>query len=131
MSQENVEIVRRGIEAFNRRDIASIRADAHPQIEWIEDSRYPGAQTFHGPDGVEESVRRWWEAWDIELDPEDFLDLGERVVVSGHGRYRGHESDVTLTAEFAGVYEVRENKVVRVEVLESRRAALEAVGLSE
>ena len=49
MSQENVEIVRRGIESFNRRDMAAIRADAHPQIEWVEDPRYPGAQTFHGP----------------------------------------------------------------------------------
>jgi ketosteroid isomerase-like protein len=123
--------VRRGIEAFNRRDMAAIRADAHPQIEWIEDRRYPGAQTFYGPDGVEESVRKWWEAWEIELDPEEFIDLSDRVVVVGHGRYHGHGSDVTLTAEFAGVYEVRGGKIVRTEILESRHAALEAVGLAE
>ena len=131
MSRENVEIVLRGIEAFNRRDMAAIRADAHPQVEWVEDPRYPGAQTFHGPDGVERSVRKWWDAWMIELEPEDFIDLGDRVVVTGHGRYRGHGSDVTLTAEFASVYEIRENKVVRAEVLESRQAALEAAGLLE
>ena len=131
MSEENVEIVRRGIEAFNRRDMAAIRADAHPQVEWVEDPRYPGAQTFQGPDGVEQSVRKWWDAWMIELEPEDFIDLGDRVVVTGHGHYRGHGSDVTLTAEFAGVYEIRENKIVRAEVVESRQAALEAVRLRE
>jgi uncharacterized protein len=131
MSQENVEIVRRGIEAFNRRDVAAIRSNVHPQVKWIEDPRYPGAQTFHGPDGVEQSVRQWWEAWEIELEPEDFLDLGDRVVVTGHGHYRGHGSDVTLTAEFASVYEVRDGRIARVDVLESRQAALEAVGLRE
>ena len=51
--------------------------------------------------------------------------------MTGHGHYRGHGSDVVLTAEFATVYEIRENKVVRAEVLESRQAALEAVGLRE
>ena len=131
MSRENVEVVRRGIEAFNRRDMAAIRADAHPQIEWVEDPRYPGAQTFHGPDGVEQSVRKWWDAWMIELEPEDFIDLGDRIVVTGHGHYRGHGSDVVLTAEFATVYEIRDHKVVRAEVLDSRQAALEAAGLRE
>ena len=126
-----MEIVRRGIEAFNRRDMAAIRADAHPQIEWVKDPRYPGAQTFHGPEGVEQSVRKWWEAWEIDLESEDFIDLGDRVVVSGHGHYRGHGSDVTLTAEFATVCEVRDGKVIRAEVLESRRAALEVPGLRE
>ena len=111
--------------------MAAIRADAHPQVEWVEDPRYPGAQTFHGPDGVEQSVRKWWDAWMIELETEDFIDLGDRIVVTGHGHYRGHGSDVDLTAEFATVYEIRENKVVRAEVMGSRQAALEAVGLRE
>lgn len=131
MSRENVEIVRRGVEAFNRRDMAAIRAVTHPQVERIEDPRYPGAQTFHGPDGVEQSVRKWWDAWDIELDPEDFIELGDQVVVTGHGHWRGQGSDMTLTAEFASVYEVRDDKIARAEVFGSRQAALQAVGLRD
>ena len=131
MSQESMELVRSGIEAFNRRDVDAILAVTDPDVEWIEDARYPGAETFHGPAGVERSVRKWWDAWEIEVDPEEFIDLGHHIVVVGHTHARGHGSDVTLTAEFGTVYEVRNDRIVRAEVLGSREEALEAVGLRE
>lgn len=129
MSQENVEVVRRAIEAFNRREIALDWFD--PEVEWIEDPRYPGAETFHGPAGVERSVRQWWDAWEIELDPQEFIDVGDQVVVLGHGHYRGGGSEVPLTAEFASVYDFRDGKIVRAEVFPTRGEALEAVGQRE
>ena len=129
MSRENVEMARRAIEGVNRREL---RLDwAHPDIEWIEDPRYPGAETFRGPEGVERSLRKWWDAWDIEADPEEFIDLGEQVVVVGHNRFRGHGSDLTLAAEFATVFEFRDGKVARARVLGTRQEAFEAVGLRE
>jgi len=130
MSRENVEVVREVLEAFNRREI---RLDLlHPEVEWIEDYRYPGAETFHGPAGAEQSVRKWWDAWEIELDPQEFIDVGNRVVVLGQSHFRGGGSEVALTAEFASVYDLRrDGKIIRVEVLPTRTEALEAVGLRE
>src|SRR5215210_213755 len=98
MSQENVEIVRRGVDSFNRRDIGAILADVHEDAEWVEDQRYPGAETCRGPSGVERSIRKWWDAWGeitMNLD-ETPLDLGHRVVLAGRVRARGHDSDVTV-----------------------------------
>jgi ketosteroid isomerase-like protein len=132
MSEENVEIVRRGAESFNRRDIAAILSDLDEDAEWVEDQRYPGAETFRGPSGVERSIRKWWDAWaEIAMEIEETIDLGDRVVLAGRVRARGHDSDVAVDAPFGGVYEFRAGKVVRVRVLGSRDEALEAVELSE
>jgi ketosteroid isomerase-like protein len=132
MSQENVQVVRRGIDGFNRRDIAAILRDFDPDAEWVEDQRYPGAETFRGPAGVERSIRKWWDAWgEIAMEVDETVDLGDLVVLAGRVRARGHNSDVTVEAPFGGVYEFREGKVVRVQVLGSRDEALEAVGLRE
>jgi hypothetical protein len=47
MAEENVEIVRRVVEAFNRREVPLELLD--PEVEWIEDPRYPDAQTYRAP----------------------------------------------------------------------------------
>jgi ketosteroid isomerase-like protein len=132
MSQENVEIVRRGVASFNRRDIGAILSDFDRDAEWVEDQRYPGAETFRGPSGVERSIRKWWDAWgEITMDLDETRDLADRVVLAGRVQARGHDSDVTVEAPFGGVYEFRAGKVVRVQILGSLHEALEAVGLSE
>ena len=52
MSQENVEKVRAGYEAFSRRDLDAALAHIHPEIEWQQSSAFPDARTFHGHEGV-------------------------------------------------------------------------------
>src|SRR5215207_5321850 len=124
MSEENVELVRRAVEAFNRREL--VFEDFDPEIEWVEDPRYPGAETFQGRSGVERSVQKWWDAWgEITIRLEEVIDFGDRVVIAGHTEARGHGSDVRVTAEVGGVYEFRDGKIVRVHALGSRAEALE------
>jgi ketosteroid isomerase-like protein len=54
MSQKNVEIVRRSIEAWNRRDLTAWTASLHPdaEIDWSR-SRAPFKGVYRGPDGIE------------------------------------------------------------------------------
>jgi ketosteroid isomerase-like protein len=132
MSRENEEIVRRGAVAFNRRDVPAILSDMDADVEWVEDQRYPGAETFHGLSGVERSIRKWWDAFgELRMEIEETIDLGDTVVLAGRVHARGHDSDATVDAPFGGVYDFRSGKVVRVRILGSRAEALEAVGLSE
>jgi ketosteroid isomerase-like protein len=129
MSQENVEIVRRAAEWFNDRDLAALLGLFDEDAEWIEDQRYPGAETFRGPAGVERSIRKWWDAWgELAMLVDETIDLGDRVVVAGRVEARGHDSDVAVEAPFGGVYEFRDGKVIRVRVLGSSEEALEAAG---
>jgi ketosteroid isomerase-like protein len=128
MSQENVEVVWRATEAFNRREL--LLDDLDPEVEWVEDQRFPGAESFHGPAGVERSVKKWWDAWsEITMELTEVIDLGDRVVIAGRSHARGHGSDVSVTAQFGGIYEFRGGKVVRVQIFGGRAEALEAAGL--
>ena len=123
-------MVRQMTEAFNARKL--LLGNLDPEVEWIEDQRYPGAGTFHGPGGVEQSIKKWWDAWaDITMEIEEVIDKDERVVVAGRSRARGNGSDVAITAEFGAVYDFRDGRIVRVQVLAGREEALEAAGLSE
>jgi ketosteroid isomerase-like protein len=130
MSRENVELAQRAIEAFNSREMWLDWLD--PEVEWVEDQRYPGAQTFRGPSGVQRSIEKWWDAWsEITMQVEEVIDLGDHVVMAGKTIARGHDSEVVLTGSFGGVYEFRAGKAVRVQVLGGRDEALQAVGLAE
>jgi ketosteroid isomerase-like protein len=129
MSQENVEIVRRAVQAFNRHEIEL--EFFHPEVEWIENPRFPGAKTYRGRDGVKRSVEDWWDTWALVMRVEEIVDAGDRVAFWGVTKARGHNSDVTVSGPFGGVWEFRDGMAVRVHVLGGREEALEAVGLSE
>jgi ketosteroid isomerase-like protein len=130
VSQENVDTVRRAVEAFNRRELLlEIYA---PEAEWIEDPRYPGAETFRGREGIRRSVEKWWETWSaVTLRVEEFIDAGDRVVMWGALEARARDPEVTIGGQFGGVWELRDGLIVRVRVLGGREEALEAAGLTE
>jgi hypothetical protein len=55
LSQENVDTFRRGAEAYNRRDVEALIADADPGIEWYPAilGKLSGKDTVHrGHDGL-------------------------------------------------------------------------------
>jgi ketosteroid isomerase-like protein len=91
MSKENVEVVRRAIEAFNEGDLDSALRDAAPdvQVDWSR-SRGVEAGVYSGLD----EVRRFWtsfiETFDqITITPEDFIECGDDVVIPNLGRAVG------------------------------------------
>src|SRR5690348_8253683 len=116
MSQENVEVVRGVVEAFNRREVPLDLL--HPEVEWIEDPRYPDSQTYRGPEGVERSIRKWWETWASQTMLVDrIVDADDLVAFWGVVEARGTDSEVTVSAPFGGVWEFRDGLIVRVRVL--------------
>src|SRR5689334_15531847 len=99
MSQENVEIIQHAVDALNRR---AMRLDYFdPEVEWIEDPRYPDAQTYRGPEGVERSIRKWWETWASQTMRVDGMeDADDLVVFWGVVEARGSDSEVSVSAPF-------------------------------
>jgi uncharacterized protein len=115
MSQQDVETIRSGYDAFNRKDIPAVLALYDPQIEWIEagGGRAPSG-TFRGPQSVATEVFATvpQNFDDFRAEPEQFIDAGEHVVVVG--RFRGKaRSGATLDAPFVHVHQVRNGKTVR------------------
>jgi ketosteroid isomerase-like protein len=137
MSQENVDIVRRGIEAANRRpepDVSAMSKLFHPEHEFISvvDSRLEGG-VHHGLRGYREWRQGIEEAVESRSTLEQVIEIDdERVLAITPTRHAGRSSGVVLGEErMACVVTVREGKIIRTEVYSSPEEALKAVGLEE
>ena len=133
MSQENVEVARRSISDFNRRDIAAFLEPIDPNVEWIPLGAALEGRVYRGHEGV----RQWFEDlaadWEVfEISVEEIRDLGNRVLSLGHWRAKGRGSGVPLEDQpSAWLSEFKDGKCVRFQTYSDRAEALEAVGLSE
>ena len=133
MSQENVELVRRAFEAFNRRDIDSYLALCDADIEYF--SRVVGLEggsPYRGHDGI----RSWWErllavSSDFRAEIEEVRDLGDVTVTRQRAFGHGRGSDVPMEQTQWNVTEWRDGKAVWGRVFLSETEALEAAGLRE
>jgi ketosteroid isomerase-like protein len=124
MSQENVEIVRR----FVNSDLDEGWADADPDIVWnpLEEPE------VHGPDAARASLARWASTWDeYEVIFEEFIDVGDRVLVAIRMRGRGRETGIDVEGRPYDVYTLRGGLIVRMDEYAERSEALAAVGLQE
>jgi uncharacterized protein len=132
MSQENVEVVRRSFTAFTRRDTALFLELLDPDVVWIPLMASLEGRVYRGLDGVQQWLEGVLTDWEFfEAYPEDFRDLGDRVLVIGHWRARGRASGVELERAATWLYDVRGGKIVREQTYTDRAEAFEAVGLSE
>jgi ketosteroid isomerase-like protein len=78
------------------------------------------------------SLAHWKAEWDdYEVMPEEFVDMGDSVVVTVRLRGRGRGSGVEIDARFYDVYTLRDGKIVRMDQFTERSEAHDAVGLSE
>ena len=141
MSQENVEItegfenLRRGVEAWNRKDLDAFLETWHPDCEW----RPAFPRSLEGVGAVyrgREGIARAWEGvrgvWNVyRLDVEDAQAVGETIVVVGRVYARGIESGLELDSDWGAVITVRDGLAIRAWDWLDRNEALKAAGLSE
>jgi ketosteroid isomerase-like protein len=137
MSQENVEVVRRFIEALPRAqasgDWQPVLAVLDPAVE-IEDLDITlDTGHFRGHDGVRKWIGVWmesWESWsleDVQVQP-----VGEdRAIGLFVVRAKGKGSGIELSRPDAAICTLRSGKIEQVTYYNDQRQALEAVGLSE
>ena len=127
MSEENVELVRRSVEAYGRGDTELFFEMFDPAIEWHGTPEAVVGSAAHGVDGVHQYLAQWQELWDEHsLEPIEIIDAGQAVVVVIHEQARGHSSGIGVDRTFAGVYTFGGTKVVRAEHFTSKDEALKA-----
>ena len=134
MSRENVEIVRRGLEAFNRGDLDAALGMYDPQA--VVTTLLSG--TARGREQLRAVIeRREEEIGPVQYRPEEFIDACEMVVgvvrgIHARGRVSGiGVEDFAAAPELAFVWTFRSGLVVGQEMFRSRADALEAAGLRE
>jgi ketosteroid isomerase-like protein len=132
MSHENVEKAREFIDAYNRRDFDAAVESFDPDIEWI----LPVGQSSDSCRGPDE-VKRFWEGIDetfdeLRLEPQEFLDGGDRVATRLRHHGRGKRSGIEINEElYHQVATFRDGTMVRIEYFADWREALKAAGLSD
>ena len=129
MTQANVEIIRRGYAHFR----ASGEVPADPGLVWdVSRLGWPDQQVYQGPAGANQFNAQWADAWDDwELEPEDFIDAGERVVVILTQRGRSKATGISRRElRFAQVWTLRDGQGIRMQMYASVEEALEEVAAS-
>ena len=133
MSQENVEAVRALLDAFAERDLDAAADLLHPDVE-IRPALVGGLEgvVYRGSTG---NLQFWADidaTWsEFRIVPEQFRDLGGRVLVLGRAFARGRESDVAIDQAAAWIVDLREGQIARFQSFSNTREALEAAGLRE
>jgi uncharacterized protein len=132
MSQENVEIAKRGFELVSRGDIPALLDVIAPDFELHENVLAPDAAVYHGTDGLKKWFEASFEAFsDFSFEPRQFIEQGDWVFAPVHARGRGSASGAPFEARYVTAFRFRSGKVVFVGSFEDLPTALEAVGLSE
>ena len=126
MAEENIEIVGRLIDAWNRRDLQAALEAMHPRCEvrGVE-----ARETLKGHDGVAAGFRDWFDAFaEFTIEPENFIAHGDRVLVPMRQRARGKGSGLEIEQRFYQLFTLRGGMVFRFEEYSEEPDAWKALG---
>ena len=135
MSQENVETLREGFEAFARGDIDGVLERLDSDVDWSPAiGPILGVETVRGREALRRFLTRdLFEGFDrFRAEPLSIEDLGgEYVLVMVRYTGRGQSSGIEMDMTSASLYRMRDGKVVTMRDYSTRAEALEAAGPSE
>jgi ketosteroid isomerase-like protein len=128
VSRESLETLRR----FYDRWAVGDWSDASifdPHVVSLVPDPTPVAQ--YGRDALAKYVRRFLESWGaIRIEPDEFRESGDSVLVYVRIIGRGGGSGVELEQRLFHVWTFRANKAIRMDVFHLEADALEAAGLT-
>ena len=129
MASENLEIIRRGFEAFNADGVDGILPFIDPEFEATTPPNLASEpDTYKGHEGI----RRWFDSFyevmdDIRWDAHGFeRQVGDQVVVQFTLRARGKTTGLDFGQEAVMVWTLRDGKAIGVELFETVDEALAA-----
>jgi ketosteroid isomerase-like protein len=129
MSEQNVEIVRDALEAFQRGDVDVALRHVHPDM--VSKRIHPDGAVFHGRDGLLALMADWVEGFeDWSYRAEELIDAGDHVVVRLHQWGRGAGSGAMVDADFWLTYAFEGDKVTRFTIFSDRERAFEEAGIT-
>ena len=132
MASQNVEIVRRGFEAFNERGVEGIL----PLIDYFVVTTPPNLasepDTYHGHEGVRRYFDSFYEVMEgIRWEAHAYHELGERIAVEFTLHARGKSTGLDFGQPAVQVWELRDGRALGMELFATIEDAREALGQAE
>ncbi len=133
-SHEHMDLVRRGLAAFNERDLDTLLATFAEDVEWRLHGgldELVGAEV-KGRDALRGFLSDWIENLGGSVEPERLLEADGRVVAMVRMASSGDVSGAPTTQRIGQVYSFRGGRIQTVgELLATRKKPLKAAGLTE
>jgi ketosteroid isomerase-like protein len=133
MSQENVEIMRKAMEAFDWGDRDAWLLLHDPEFEFRADPEWPESGAVRGREAAWDFGVKLTDAW--EPDPFEIVEVidagGDRLVARFRRRVQGKASGIANVLDYWAVSTFRRGRVLSQHWFANRAEALEAAGLSE
>jgi ketosteroid isomerase-like protein len=126
---DNFEIVRRHFKARSAADVDALAREMNTQVELdLTRSRAPYQGLYRGHEAISALVQTLKDAWDeIVWEPEELIEAGDRVVAVIRMTGRGKGSGIQTRARGANVFTIHAGKIVRIQVFQDKREALEVL----
>src|SRR5690349_4007550 len=113
---QNAEAVRQGYEHFNRTGRADL-SQFDEEAEFDASGRVFDRAVYRGHEEIGEYFAQLSEVWERQvLEPQDFVEADDKVVVPVRITTIGKGSGVETTADAAHVWTIRAGKVVRLQI---------------
>jgi ketosteroid isomerase-like protein len=131
MSRENVEAVRAGFEALERRGVEGLLGFIDPEFETTTPPELTvEPATYRGHEGLRHYFESFYEVMDeVRFEPAEFIDAGGRVVVPARLIARGRDTGIEAEQSVVFVWTLRDGKALRLDTYPTKAQALAAVGL--
>jgi ketosteroid isomerase-like protein len=128
MLQDDVERLRRAYQAFNDGGVEAFLERLAPDIHVRDRDSSPDRQTRYGREGIRELFDSYMEAFDaLRLEPEEFIEAGDQIVVSLHQWVRGKGSGAEVGGHIAHVWTLRGPDIYRLRIFGDKDRALAAL----
>jgi ketosteroid isomerase-like protein len=122
----NADLVRRGVEAFQRGDLEGVLAEAREDFEIFLPRDLPNSGRYGGREGFLTWLGQWLDAWDdFQVEIAAMEPVGERhVVATMRQSGLGKGSRVPVEMEIAYMWEVREARLAALHLYPSPEEAV-------
>ncbi len=127
MSQQTIDLIRGGYEAFARRDLPHVFSFLHPDIEYYQTDLLPWGGRRHGRIGMMAMMAKLFLHIESRFEPVEFVDAGNHVVAIGRIRGRAKSTGREFDVRGIHVWTIQDQTATRLEVYVDTPQLLEAL----
>jgi ketosteroid isomerase-like protein len=125
-TEQRIAILRAAYAAFNRGDIDAAVQSLDPDIDWSEPTEFLGGGAYHGREGAKQYLTNSRASVaEVVSEPEQFIAVGNRVVVFVYARVRAKDNAAWQEVRLADVYLFRDLTPIQMKAFTDRKAAVD------